>query len=67
MESNAIFREMPLTCIITNFSAEGGFERVYLATGRKPQPTAVNRFRNAKTEEKPARSAWNGNALHAKV
>ena len=65
MKQNAIFREMALTCLITNFSQEGGFERIWLSTGRKSDTTVCNRLRNATTEEKQPRSSWNGKPLTA--
>ncbi len=67
MEQNAIFREMPLTCLITNFAPQGGFERIYMATGRKADTDACNRFRNPKSDEKSLRNAWNGRVLHSEV
>jgi hypothetical protein len=67
MENSAIFNEMPLLSIITNFSNDGGLERVYLVTGRKPAPNARNRFRNAPTEEKPVRNTWNGRVLQTMI
>jgi hypothetical protein len=62
MNSNDIFKAMPLTAVITNFSPDRGFERIYLATGHKPDPSACNQYRNkqAKTE---VRSSWNGRRL----
>ena len=67
MEQNAIFREMALTCLITNFSQTGGFERVWLATGRKADTSACNRFRLPKEEEKSLRNTWNGKPVAAIV
>ena len=65
MKQNAIFREMALTCLITNFSREGGFERIWLSTGRKADTRACNRLRNASEEDNVPRSSWNGKALTA--
>ena len=62
METNAIFREMALTCLITNFSASGGFERIYLSSGRKPTPAVSNSFRN-RQEKEEVRHVWNGRRL----
>jgi hypothetical protein len=67
MEQNTIFREMALTCLITNFSQAGGFERVWLSTGRKTDTIACNKLRNAATEEKPPRSRWNGKPVTALI
>jgi hypothetical protein len=67
MKQNAIFREMALTCLITNFSPEGGFERIWLSTGRKPDATACNRLRNAIKEDQPPRSSWNGKPVTALI
>lgn len=67
MENSVIFNEMPLLSIITNFSNDGGLERVYLVTGRKPAPNVRNTFRNTPTEEKPVRNTWNGRVLQTMV
>jgi hypothetical protein len=62
MEANTLFREMPLTCLITNYAATGGFERIYLATGRKPGPSAENEIRK-KPENETRRHTWNGRPM----
>lgn len=67
MKQNTIFREMALTCLITNFSQEGGFERIWLSTGRKSDTNACNRMRNTADEEKQIRSSWNGKPVSALV
>jgi hypothetical protein len=58
METNALLKEMPLTCLITNFSGDGGFERIYLATGHKPDASATNQFRK-REEHRELKSRWN--------
>jgi hypothetical protein len=65
MNTSEIFREMPLTTLITNFSAEGGFERIYLATNRKPNPAASNQFRK-RPENGESKNSWNGRQLTLK-
>lgn len=65
MEQNEIFREMALTCLITNFSQEGGFEKIWLSTGRKTRTLASNRFRQPAEEEKDIRNSWNGRQVSA--
>jgi hypothetical protein len=67
MEQNTIFREMPLTCLIANFTTQGGFERIYMATGRKADSEACNRLRNPKSDEKSLRNIWNGRVLHPEI
>jgi hypothetical protein len=62
MNTNDIFKSMPLTAVITNFSPDRGFERIYLATGHKPDPSARNQYRN-KPVEAEVRSSWNGRRL----
>lgn len=64
METNSLFRGMPLTCLITNFSEAGGFERIYLATGCKPGSTTGNAFRKSPEKENRQHS-WNGRPMRA--
>ena len=62
MNTSEIFREMPLTTLITNFSCDGGFEKIYLATSHKPDPGASNQFRK-KPEQNTLKNNWNGRQL----
>lgn len=67
MEQNAILREMALTCLITNFSQDGGFEKIWLSTGRKASTGVCNRVRDIKGDEKLLRNSWNGKPVSALV
>ena len=63
MESQTLLAGMPVLSLVTNFTPDGGFERIHLITGHKAAPKAVqNRMRSQ--SEREAHAAWNGPALN---
>lgn len=58
MNNYPLFADMPVLSMITNFSKNGNFERIYLVMERSPENRAKNEVRKAKSGE--TRSLWNG-------
>jgi len=58
MDNNHFFAGTPVLSLITNFSENGDFEKIYMVMGHLPERTATNQMRRpARTEN---RSLWNG-------
>jgi len=56
---NHLFAEMPVLSIVTNFSSNGDFERIYLITEHSgDKKSDANKKRKTKMEQ--MFSAWNG-------
>ena len=58
MNNYPLFADMPVLSMITNFSKNGNFERIYLVMERSPESRAKNELRKAQPSE--TRSLWNG-------
>ena len=60
MENNQLFAGLPFLAVITNFSAEGDFEKFYMVLKSKKEDAENSR---KKPIGQPARnSVWNGPA-----
>jgi len=58
MENNQFFAGTPVLTLITNFSNNGNFEKIYMVMGHLPEKTASNQMRNNTQSKK--RGFWNG-------
>lgn len=60
MNPYPLFANMPVLSMITNFSRNGDFERIYLVMENPPE----NRFKNERRQSRPVpvRNTWNGPA-----
>lgn len=58
MDNNQFLAGMPVLGLITNFSGNGGFEKIYMVMGHLPEQTASNQMRQPSREER--RGFWNG-------
>jgi hypothetical protein len=61
MKNEQIFAGMPVLTLITNFSHEGEFEKIYMVMERKKDDVSCNQKR--KRALPPIHSTWNGPAL----
>jgi hypothetical protein len=59
MENNQFFAGAPVLSLITNFSDNGGFERIYMVMNHLPQRAASNQMRRPAPQEHNRRT-WNG-------
>ena len=58
MDNNQFFAGTPVLSLITNFSGNGDFEKIYMVMGHLPERTATNQMRKPSRIEN--RSLWNG-------
>lgn len=59
MKIDQLFAEMPILSIVTNFSTEGEFERVYLVLPSGKEQAQENKRRQAKSRMLTS-NTWNG-------
>lgn len=63
MKNNALFQDLPLVGLITNFGTNGEFEKIYMLTAdRKKQPGSRERRKPV-----PVNRTWNGPNLEKMV
>jgi len=58
MDTNQFFAGTPVLSLITNFSGDGGFEKIYMVMSHLPERTATNQMRRPSQEK--TRGFWNG-------
>lgn len=63
MTSKPIFQDLPLVGLITNFEANGAFEKVYMLTAERKQQAAPIAMRKTI----PLNRTWNGPNLESMV